>query len=188
MALVDHEDTWRHAFGDQDTQYLERHKRLLTAYVNERVRHRNLKVVDLSEDLRDGTILWNLFEVLSKSSFAALGGRLNKGSMKIHHLDNLNFLWRECISKSVPLKGTIGPEDIVNGNLKLTLALIFSTMIFFTTKALDMESSLMALKAKLLEWISIGLPTDRRPTNLTSDLVDGKVLLHLVARLHVLRL
>lgn len=95
----------------------------------------NHRITDLYDDLRDGKMLIKLLEILS-------GERLpkpTKGKMRIHCLENvdkaLQFLLKE---QRVHLEN-LGSHDIVDGNARLTLGLIWTIILRFQIQDITIE-------------------------------------------------
>jgi len=95
-----------------------------TAWINQTLQTRSMRVDDLSADLQSGIILINFFELLSGKKFQQKYER--RPFNRIHKIQNnhmgLQFVVTEM---QVPLVG-IGAEDIVDTNLKLVLGLIWT--------------------------------------------------------------
>lgn len=101
---------------------------------------------DLFVDLQDGTVLYGLLEVLSRQSLAVLG-KVKPERIKIKKVANMNIVWK-YLSNTVKLVG-IGPTDIVDGNVTLTLGMIWSLIVFFMAKDLgDAGDGLSVLKKR----------------------------------------
>ncbi|OXU31138.1 hypothetical protein TSAR_002922 [Trichomalopsis sarcophagae] len=83
-------------------------------------------VGDLFQDLRDGHNLISLLEVLSGEHLP----RETSGSMRFHMLDNVRIALRFLQCKNIKLVN-IQAEDIVDGNPKLTLGLIWTIILHF---------------------------------------------------------
>lgn len=118
-----------------------------------------VEVMDLFEDLRDGSILLTLLELLTGKKMVqymyttcthvyicVLQAR-EKGKMRVHHIQNvktaINYLTdvrKVCIYRPHPLM-TLPPhqirivgipnEEIVDGNRKLTLGLVWMLILNF---------------------------------------------------------
>lgn len=80
---------------------------------------------DLFQDLRDGQNLISLLESLSKQSLPR-----EKGRMRVHQLQNIQIALNFIRFRKVKLVN-ISPEDIVDGNQKLTLGLIWTIILHF---------------------------------------------------------
>lgn len=90
---------------------------------------------DLYTDLRDGKNLIKLLEILSGERLP----RITKGKMRIHCLENvdkaLQFLLRE---QRVHFEN-LGSHDIVDGNPRLTLGLIWTIILRFQIQDITIE-------------------------------------------------
>ncbi|ENN74676.1 hypothetical protein YQE_08793, partial [Dendroctonus ponderosae] len=84
---------------------------------------RNIR--DLFEDLRDGHNLISLLEVLTGEQLPR-----EKGQMRFHMLHNIDTALHFLRCKNVKLVN-IRSEDIVDGNPKLTLGLIWTIILHF---------------------------------------------------------
>jgi len=148
--------TWRQQFKSDDEKYVSRHKDLFSKYINERVGPRGLEIKDIIEDLKDGVVLWHFYEVLGRTELGPLvKGKLtkpkaDKSLMKVQMMENMALVWK-YINETVKTVG-IGPQDVVDGNEKLVLGLIWSTIVFFVAKSLNADNNLAKVKEKLLAW------------------------------------
>uniref|UniRef100_A0A182WG23 Calponin-homology (CH) domain-containing protein n=1 Tax=Anopheles minimus TaxID=112268 RepID=A0A182WG23_9DIPT len=86
------------------------------------------RVDDLFEDLRDGHNLLSLLEVLSGEHLPR-----EKGKMRFHMLQNAQMALDFLRYKKIKLVN-IRAEDIVDGNPKLTLGLIWTIILHFQVK------------------------------------------------------
>ncbi len=95
----------------------------------------NSRITDLYTDLRDGKNLIKLLEILSGERLP----KVTKGKMRIHCLENvdkaLQFLLRE---QRVHLEN-LGSHDIVDGNPRLTLGLIWTIILRFQIQDITIE-------------------------------------------------
>ncbi|CAN0355766.1 unnamed protein product, partial [Discosporangium mesarthrocarpum] len=83
------------------------------------------------------------------------------------------------LSNTVRLVG-IGPTDIVDGNVTLTLGMIWSLIVFFMSQDLgDQGEGLASLKERILAWVR--KRTKNHPdvvvTNFTESFADGRAFL-----------
>ena len=85
-------------------------------------------VRDLFVDLRDGTALLKLLEILT-------GAELKKevGRMKVHHMGNVNIVLQTLRDHGVRIT-SINANDIVEGNAKLTLGLVWQVIQHWQVK------------------------------------------------------
>ncbi|XP_074602834.1 spectrin beta chain-like isoform X2 [Brevipalpus obovatus] len=127
-------------------------KKTFTKWVNSHLIRANSRIDDLYLDLRDGKILLKLLEILS-------GERLpkpTKGKMRIHCLENVDkaiqFLLRE---QRVHLEN-MGSHDVVDGNSRLTLGLIWTIILRFQIQDIMVEEvdnkEVKSAKDALLLW------------------------------------
>ncbi|XP_035790469.1 microtubule-actin cross-linking factor 1-like isoform X4 [Anopheles albimanus] len=105
------------------------------------------RVDDLFEDLRDGHNLLSLLEVLSGEHLPR-----EKGKMRFHMLQNAQMALDFLRYKKIKLVN-IRAEDIVDGNPKLTLGLIWTIILHFQISdiVVGQEDNLTAREA-LLRW------------------------------------
>ncbi|XP_047523197.1 filamin-A isoform X1 [Pieris napi] len=155
MAIKGHEDLW-----------VEIQANTFRNWVNETLKPVDIKVVDLVEDLTDGTVLCALVE--------ALQGRRLKGWSKNptnqhHRLENCTTALQAIEDDGVKLVN-IGNVDIVNGNLKLILGLIWSLIVRY-----QIGRSKFPPRKLMLSWLQSSLP-ECRVSNLTTDWNSGVLL------------
>ncbi|KAF9109174.1 Spectrin beta chain, non-erythrocytic 5 [Mortierella sp. AM989] len=77
-------------------------------------------MTSIDRDLRDGKRLIALLEIVSKEPL-----KPERGNMRIHQMANVSKAIAFLEKRTDEPLGTIGNEDIVNGNLKLTLGLVW---------------------------------------------------------------
>lgn len=83
---------------------------------------------DLFADLRDGQNLITLLEMLSGEQLPR-----ERGQMRVHKLQNIQIALNYIKLRKVKLVN-IRPEDIVDGNQKLTLGLIWTIILHFQVR------------------------------------------------------
>ncbi|KAI5641270.1 calponin-like domain-containing protein [Phthorimaea operculella] len=105
-------------------------KKTFTKWVNKHLKKVNRHVNDLFEDLRDGLNLISLLEVLSGEHLPR-----ERGRMRFHMLQNVQMALDFLRYKKIKLVN-IRAEDIVDGNPKLTLGLIWTIILHFQWKVL----------------------------------------------------
>lgn len=148
-------------------------------WMNEHLKHRKLEVEDITEDLNDGLALINLLEVLSHKSIGR--NYTKKPRINAQKMENIvatfNFMKGEGI-KIVNIDST----DIMQGNMKLTLGLIWTLIFNYQIAAnLKDDNSGGGPKKKLLNKINQKLqPSGRKAKNFTGDWTDGTLLACLV--------
>lgn len=92
-----------------------------------------MEVDDLFIDLADGKKLLKLLEIISGEKLA----RPNNGRMRVHKIENVNkslaFLHTKVRLES------IGAEDIVDGNPRLILGLIWTIILRFQIQEIEID-------------------------------------------------
>jgi len=100
----------------------------------------------LVKDLSDGVRLIQLMEIMGDVSL----GRYNKAPrMRVQKAENVNKALEFITSRGVKLTN-IGPEDIIDGNLKLILGMIWTLILRFTIADISEEG--LSAKEGLLLW------------------------------------
>ncbi|XP_048577310.1 dystrophin isoform X2 [Nematostella vectensis] len=102
-------------------------KKTFTKWINIQLSRagNNVRVGDLFNDLKDGTILIALLEVLTGKKI-----KRERGNMRLHHLNNVNNAMMILEENDIRLIN-ISNNDIVDGNHKMTLGLIWSVIAHF---------------------------------------------------------
>nr|CAD7427986.1 unnamed protein product [Timema monikensis] len=92
-----------------------------------------MEVEDLFTDLADGRKLLKLLEIISGEKL----GKPNNGKMRVHRVENVNkslaFLHTKVRLES------IGAEDIVDGNPRLILGLIWTIILRFQIQEIEID-------------------------------------------------
>ncbi|XP_030753943.1 spectrin beta chain, non-erythrocytic 2 isoform X2 [Sitophilus oryzae] len=128
-------------------------KKTFTKWMNSYLSKAGLEVVDLFIDLGDGKKLLKLLEIISGEKL----GKPNSGKMRVHKVENVNkslaFLHTKVRLES------IGAEDIVDGNQRLTLGLIWTIILRFQIQNIEValdekneSSEKKSAKDALLLW------------------------------------
>uniref|UniRef100_A0A672T265 Spectrin beta chain n=1 Tax=Sinocyclocheilus grahami TaxID=75366 RepID=A0A672T265_SINGR len=147
-------------------------KKTFTKWVNSILARVSCRISDLYLDLRDGRMLIKLLEVLS-------GERLpkpTKGRMRIHCLENVDKALQFLKEQKVHLEN-MGSHDIVDGNHRLILGLIWTIILRFQVRQADKTGRQETRSAKdaLLLWCQMktaGYPSVNI-TNFTTSWKDG---------------
>jgi len=137
-------------YGEEDKGLLDpawerQQKKTFTAWCNSHLRKVNVQIEALDEDFRDGLKLMLLLEVIS-------GERLpkpEKGRLRFHLVSNVNKALDFIESKGVKLV-SIGAEEIVDGNLKMTLGMIWTIILRFAIQDITVDE--FSAKEGLLLW------------------------------------
>ncbi|KAF8133841.1 calponin homology domain-containing protein [Boletus edulis] len=100
----------------------------------------------LLHDLSDGVRLIQLMEIMGDTSL----GRYNKNPrMRVQKAENVNKALEFIRQRGIKLTN-IGPEDIMDGNLKLILGMIWTLVLRFTIADINTEG--LSAKEGLLLW------------------------------------
>ncbi|XP_075985151.1 dystonin-like protein short stop isoform X31 [Anticarsia gemmatalis] len=154
-------------------------KKTFTKWVNKHLKKVNRHVNDLFEDLRDGLNLISLLEVLSGEHLPR-----ERGRMRFHMLQNVQMALDFLRYKKIKLVN-IRAEDIVDGNPKLTLGLIWTIILHFQISdiVIGQEANVTAREA-LLSWArrSTAKYPGVRVTDFTSSWRDGLAFNALIHR------
>ncbi|XP_029585188.1 alpha-actinin-1, partial [Salmo trutta] len=116
-----------------------------TAWCNSHLRKAGTQIENIEEDFRDGLKLMLLLEVISGERLA----KPERGKMRVHKISNVNKALHYITSKGVKLV-SIGAEEIVDGNAKMTLGMIWTIILRFAIQDISVEET--SAKEGLLLW------------------------------------
>ncbi|NXJ98435.1 SPTB1 protein, partial [Corythaixoides concolor] len=149
-------------------------KKTFTKWVNSHLARVTCRISDLYLDLRDGRVLIKLLEVLS----GELLPRPTKGRMRIHCLENVDKALQFLKEQKVHLEN-MGSHDIVDGNHRLVLGLIWTIILRFQIQDIIIQTQegreTRSARDALLLWCQMktaGYP-HVNVTNFTSSWKDG---------------
>uniref|UniRef100_A0A671MWN7 Alpha-actinin-2 n=1 Tax=Sinocyclocheilus anshuiensis TaxID=1608454 RepID=A0A671MWN7_9TELE len=128
-----------------DPAWEKQQRKTFTAWCNSHLRKAGTQIENIEEDFRNGLKLMLLLEVIS-------GERLPKpdrGKMRFHKIANVNKALDFITSKGVKLV-SIGAEEIVDGNVKMTLGMIWTIILRFAIQDITVEET--SAKEGLLLW------------------------------------
>nr|XP_061798089.1 spectrin beta chain, erythrocytic-like [Nerophis lumbriciformis] len=151
-------------------------KKTFTKWVNSILARVSCRITDLYLDLRDGRMLIKLLEILS-------GERLpkpTKGRMRIHCLENVDKALQFLKEQRVHLEN-MGSHDIVDGNHRLILGLIWTIILRFQIQDIIVETGqadqkeTRSAKDALLLWCQMKTAgyASVNITNFTTSWKDG---------------
>ncbi|KAM0347122.1 hypothetical protein ACHAPU_005061 [Fusarium lateritium] len=135
----------RMAYSDQQ-QWIKVQQKTFTKWLNTKIEARNLEISDLIADLKDGVMLIHLLECLSHES---LGRYASKPKLRVQKFENANLSLDFVKSRGIQMTN-IGAEDVVDGNQKIVLGLIWTLILRFTISDINEEG--MSAKEGLLLW------------------------------------
>uniref|UniRef100_A0A3B5KQL0 Actinin alpha 3b n=1 Tax=Takifugu rubripes TaxID=31033 RepID=A0A3B5KQL0_TAKRU len=148
---IQHEEAYMIQEDDWDRDLLldpaweKQQRKTFTAWCNSHLRKAGTQIENIEEDFRNGLKLMLLLEVIS-------GERLpkpDKGKMRFHKIANVNKALDFICSKGVKLV-SIGAEEIVDGNVKMTLGMIWTIILRFAIQDISVEET--SAKEGLLLW------------------------------------
>ncbi|KAJ8383648.1 hypothetical protein AAFF_G00216190 [Aldrovandia affinis] len=135
-----------------DPAWERQQRKTFTAWCNSHLRKAGTQIENIEEDFRDGLKLMLLLEVISATSAYRSHERLAKperGKMRVHKISNVNKALDFIASKGVKLV-SIGAEEIVDGNAKMTLGMIWTIILRFAIQDISVEET--SAKEGLLLW------------------------------------
>ncbi|GBL96395.1 Utrophin [Araneus ventricosus] len=158
-------------------------KKTFTKWINSQLGKGNHPLVkDLFFDLRDGTRLLGLLEVLCGKELPR-----EKGRLRVHHLNNVGRALKVLQDNNVKLVN-ISTNDIVDGNQKLTLGLVWSIILHWQVHGVLSNASdefpQTNLEKTLLAWCRDATSgyTDVNIRNFTTSWSDGLAFNALIHR------
>ncbi|XP_067682927.1 spectrin beta chain, non-erythrocytic 5-like isoform X3 [Haliotis asinina] len=108
-------------------------KKTFTKWANAFLEKARLEIKDLFTDLSDGKILMKLLEIISGENL----GKPNKGLIRVQKVENLNRCLKFLATKVY--FENIGAEDIVDGNPRLILGLIWTIILRFQIQEITIQ-------------------------------------------------
>ncbi|KAI1213477.1 calponin homology domain-containing protein [Annulohypoxylon truncatum] len=127
-------------------QWINVQQKTFTKWMNTKILQRGLVVKDLVADLSDAVLLIHLLECLSSES---LGRYAAKPKLRVQKFENANTALDFIKSRGIQMTN-IGAEDVVDGNRKIILGLIWTLILRFTISDINAEG--MTAKEGLLLW------------------------------------
>ncbi|KAI9901872.1 hypothetical protein N3K66_003689 [Trichothecium roseum] len=133
------------AFAEQQ-RWITVQEKTFTKWLNTKIDARGLEVKDLIKDLSDGVMLIHLLECLSNES---LGRYASKPKLRVQRFENANLALDFIKLRGIQMTN-IGAEDVVDGNRKIVLGLIWTLILRFTIS--DINEAGLSAKEGLLLW------------------------------------
>ncbi|XP_058449806.1 alpha-actinin, sarcomeric isoform X2 [Malaya genurostris] len=143
-SYMEQEEEWERE-GLLDPAWEKQQKKTFTAWCNSHLRKAGTSIENIEEDFRNGLKLMLLLEVISGETLP----KPDRGKMRFHKIANVNKALDFIASKGVKLV-SIGAEEIVDGNLKMTLGMIWTIILRFAIQDISVEE--MTAKEGLLLW------------------------------------
>ncbi|CAG9803826.1 unnamed protein product [Chironomus riparius] len=143
-GYMEQEEEWERE-GLLDPAWEKQQKKTFTAWCNSHLRKAGTAIESIEDDFRNGLKLMLLLEVISGETLP----KPDRGKMRFHKIANVNKALDFIASKGVKLV-SIGAEEIVDGNLKMTLGMIWTIILRFAIQDISVEE--MTAKEGLLLW------------------------------------
>lgn len=143
-GYMEQEEEWERE-GLLDPAWEKQQKKTFTAWCNSHLRKAGTAIESIEDDFRNGLKLMLLLEVISGETLP----KPDRGKMRFHKIANVNKALEFIERKGVKLV-SIGAEEIVDGNLKMTLGMIWTIILRFAIQDISVEE--MTAKEGLLLW------------------------------------
>jgi hypothetical protein len=143
-------------------------KKTFTRWCNTYLLERRIKVEDLSTDLADGKALLNLLEQISSKTVAPTYNKNPK--IRVQKIENVNFSLEFLKNEGIKLVG-VGGGDIVDGNLKLILGVIWTIILRYQIQVAEGNSA----RQELLDWVRSQIP-EYNINNFAGDWASGRAI------------
>ncbi|XP_056020706.1 alpha-actinin-like isoform X3 [Ostrea edulis] len=143
-GYMEGEEEWDRE-GLLDPAWEKQQKKTFTAWCNSHLRKAGTQIENIEEDFRNGLKLMLLLEVISGEQLP----KPDRGKMRFHKIANVNKALDFIASKGVRLV-SIGAEEIVDGNPKMTLGMIWTIILRFAIQDITVEE--LTAKEGLLLW------------------------------------
>ena len=132
-SYMQQEEEWERE-GLLDPLWEKQQRKTFTAWCNSHLRKAGTAIEEINEDFRNGLKLMLLLEVISGEQLP----KPDRGKMRFHKIANVNKALDYIQSKGVKLV-SIGAEEIVDGNLKMTLGMIWTIILRFAIQDISVE-------------------------------------------------
>lgn len=121
-------------------------KKTFTAWVNSHLRKVGTNIAEIDQDFSDGIRLAQLLQVIAGDKVEKLN---HKPTMRIHKIQNTGQCLKFIADKGVKLVG-VAPEELVDGNLKMVLGMVWTIILRFQIQDISVEE--LSAKEGLLLW------------------------------------
>ncbi|KAF2262066.1 alpha-actin-like proteinin [Lojkania enalia] len=129
-----------------EQQWVKVQQKTFTKWLNSKLKVRDVEINDLITDLSDGIVLIHLLEILGSES---LGRYASRPKLRVQKFENVNKSLDFIKSRGIQMTN-IGAEDVVDGNSKIILGLIWTLILRFTISDINEEG--LSAKEGLLLW------------------------------------
>jgi len=162
--------------------WIDIQEKAFRGWTNQYLTRRGMNVESLYTDLSDGLALIALVEELTHPKTV---GRYNKKTkLPFQKLENIGIVLKFLEKEGLKMVN-IGPEDIMNGNQRIILGLIWSLILRYQISLGkgDGDGADGSAKDELLKWVQSKIP-DYNIKNFKGDWLDGKAINALVDALN----
>jgi actinin alpha len=121
-------------------------KKAFTAWINSHLRKLGSSIEEIATDFSDGIKLAQLLQVIAGDKVEKLN---LKPTMRIHKIQNTGQCLKFIADKGVKLVG-VAPEELVDGNLKMVLGMVWTIILRFQIQDISIEE--LSAKEGLLLW------------------------------------
>ncbi|KAL5004306.1 hypothetical protein ScPMuIL_017762 [Solemya velum] len=151
-----------------EDQWINIQKKTFTNWINEQLSVSGRSVDDIGADFCDGVRLVSLVESLQ---FRKIGKVYSKPTRRIQMIANVSLAFKAIAEDNIKLVN-IGNEDVVNGNLKLILGLVWHLVMRYQ---ISNRKSKSPPKKLMVMWFQTAIP-ELEVGNCTTDWNDGIAL------------
>jgi len=165
-------------FNMATPDWLRLQRKIFSRWCNQKLSlSRDIQVEDVVTEIGDGVLLINIIEVLSEMTFPGKYSKTPK--MRVHKIDNLNNALQFVWDSGVQMKVKPSAEDLVDGDEKRTLGLIWALMLKFVKFGDDDQ---LNAKDSLMMWVQNKIQgyNNVKVENFGKDFKDGMALCALV--------
>jgi len=165
---------------ESNPDWLRLQRKIFSRWVNLKVSKKGITCSDVVTQVGDGHLLVALMEVLAEKTF--VGKMQKEAKMRPQQLDNVNSALKFALETcGVQMKLKPSNEDLVDGQEKAILGLVWAIMLKFIKIGDEEEGEQLNAKDALLMWItnkvsSYGL----KPEGFGKDFHDGMILCALI--------
>ncbi|RNA25516.1 dystonin isoform X30 [Brachionus plicatilis] len=150
-----------------------------TKWINQHLKKISIQINDLFSDLRNGINLILLLELLTDTKI-----KKDFGLMRFHWLENVENCLKFLTAHNIKIVN-IRPDEIVDGNPKLTLGLIWIIILHFQISEVILANTTnneSVVKNTLMSWVNKNLEhfPNLKVTDFTKSWKDGRALLILI--------
>ncbi|XP_062580675.1 filamin-A-like [Saccostrea cucullata] len=148
-----------------ENRWVEIQRKTFTNWINEQLSVSGKAITDIETDFCDGV---NLVALVESLQFKKIGKVIANPTGRIQKIENVSLACKAIMEDNVRLVN-IGNDDIVNGNGKLILGLIWHLIVRYQISS---RKTKVPPKKLMMNWFRLILP-DLEISNFTSDWSTG---------------